>query len=92
MTSGAHGKPYVNWALPGAACSYAIGADGRSSVDELVLKAVLMLLTDALDWLFPGQKRISDEHISSGDENSGTEHGESRWRQEVAIFSDLDLL
>ena len=92
MTSGSHGKPYANWALPGAACSYAIGADGKSSVDELVLKAVLTRLTDALDWLFPGQKKISDEYISSGDESSGTEDGESEWRQEVAMFFDLDLL
>ena len=87
MTSGSHGKPYANWALPGAACSYAIGADGRSSVDEAVLKAVLTRLTDALDWLFPGQKRIFDEHVSSGDEGSGSEQDESEWRQEVVGFA-----
>jgi hypothetical protein len=27
MTSGFHGKPYANWALPGGTCSYAIEAD-----------------------------------------------------------------
>jgi OTT_1508-like deaminase len=87
MTSGSHGKPYANWALPGAACSYAIGADGRSSVDEAVLKAIWTRLTDALAWLFPGQKRISDEHVSSGDESSGGEQGESEWRRKVAILA-----
>ena len=87
MTSGSHGKPYANWALPGAACSYAIGADGRSSVDEAVLKASWIRLTDALAWLFPGQKRISDEHVSSGDESSGGEQGESEWRRKVATLA-----
>jgi hypothetical protein len=83
MTSGSHGKPYANWALPGAACSYAIGADGRSLVDEAVLEAVLTRLPDALDRLFPGQKRISDEHVSSGDESSGDEQGASEWRRRM---------
>ena len=57
MTSKSHGKPYANWVLPGAACSYAIGADGKSSVDEAVLKAIWIRLTDVLAWLFPDQKR-----------------------------------
>ncbi|KAM6491131.1 hypothetical protein JOM56_013370 [Amanita muscaria] len=80
MTSGSHGKPYANWALPGAACSYAIQADGRSSVDKAVLKPVSTRLTDALDWLFPGQKRISDEYVLNGDESSDSEQGELEWR------------
>ena len=63
MTSGSHGKPYANWTLPSAVCLYAIGTDGRSSVDEAVLKAVWTRLTDTLAWLFPGQKRIFDEHF-----------------------------
>ena len=75
IISGSHGKPYANWALSGAAYSYGIGADGKSSVDEVVWKAVLTRLTDALDWLFPGQRRISDEHVSSGDESSSSEQG-----------------
>ena len=87
MTSGSHGKPYANWALPGAACSYAIGANGRSSVNEAVLKAVLTRFTDVLDWLFPGQKRISDEHVSSGDESYGGEQVASEWRRKVAILA-----
>ena len=64
MTSGSHGKPYASWALPGAACPYAIEADGKSSIDNLkaVLEAVGLQLVDTIDWLFPGQKRISDEH------------------------------
>jgi hypothetical protein len=85
MISGSHGKPYANWALPGTACSYAIAADGRSSVDKAVLKAVSARLTDALDCLFPGQKRISDEHVSSGDENSDGEQTASEWRLRVAV-------
>jgi hypothetical protein len=87
MTSGSHGKPYANWALPGAACSYAIQADGRSSVDDAVLEAVSIRLTDALDWLFPGQRRISDEHVSSGDESSDSDQGAPEWRQKVASMA-----
>ncbi|KAF5374108.1 hypothetical protein D9615_008811 [Tricholomella constricta] len=83
MTSGSHGKPYANWALPGAACSYAIGADGRSSVDDAVLELVSTRLTDALDWLFPGQKRISDEHALNGDESSDDGEEPSEWRQRL---------
>ncbi|KAF5379428.1 hypothetical protein D9615_006626 [Tricholomella constricta] len=75
MTSGSHGKPYANWALPGAACSYATGADGRSSVDEAVLKAVSTRLTGALDWLLPGQKSISDELVSSADDGEQERSG-----------------
>ena len=85
MTSGSHGKPYANWTLPSAACLYAIGTDGRSSVD--VLKAVWTRLTDTLAWLFPGQKRISDERFSSGDESSGDEQGESEWRRKMATLA-----
>jgi hypothetical protein len=73
MTSGSHGKPYANWAFPGSACLYAIGADGKSSVDKGVLDAVSVLLEDMLAWLFPGRKRISDEHFSSSDETSDSE-------------------
>ncbi|KAM6491130.1 hypothetical protein JOM56_013369 [Amanita muscaria] len=73
MTSGSHGKPYANWALPGAACSYAIRADGRSSVDKAVLDPVSMRLTDTLDWLSSGQKRISDEYVSSGDDSESSD-------------------
>ena len=87
MTSGSHGRPYANWALPGAACSYAIGADGRSSVDEAVFKAIWTRLTDALALLFPGQKRISDDHFSSGDESSGGVQGESEWRRRLAALT-----
>lgn len=79
MTSGSHGKPYANWALLGAASLYAIGADGRSSVDDAVLKGVSTRLRDTLDWLFPGKKRISDEHVLSGDDSSVGEQGLSEW-------------
>ena len=65
---------HMNWALPGAACSY----DGTSSVDKTVLNAVSTQLTGALDHLFPGQKRISTDN-----ERFDSEHGESEWRQRV---------
>jgi hypothetical protein len=87
MKSGSHSKPYANWALPGTACSYSIAADGRSSVDKAVLNAVSARLTDALDWLFPGQKRISDEHVSSGDESSDGEQAASECRLKVAAVA-----
>ena len=87
MTSGSHGKPYANWALPGAACSYAIGRDGRSSVDDAVLEAVLTRLVDVLDWLFPGQRRISDEYVLSGDESSGDEEGELKLEDMVYTWA-----
>lgn len=71
MISKSYGKPYANWLHLCAACSYAIGADRRNSVDEAVLKPILTRFTDAVDCLFLGQK-ISDEHVSSGDESSGS--------------------
>jgi hypothetical protein len=70
-TSGSHGKPYANWALPGAACSYAVEDDGKSAVDKAVLDGVSIRFKDTLDWLFPGQKRISDDHVSSGESSDG---------------------
>ena len=78
MTSGSHGKPYANWALLGAACSYAIGADERSSIDKAVLiGAVGIRLEDTLDWLFPGQRRILDEYqISRWQEDEPTKRDE----------------
>jgi len=86
MTSRSHGKPYANWALPGAACSYAIQADGSSSVDKPVSRGVSTWLTDTLDWLSPGQERVSD---SSGNESSDGEQGVPEWQQEV--FDEVGL-
>jgi hypothetical protein len=83
-------KPYANWALPGAACPYAIEADGRSSIDNTVLEAVGMQLVGTLDWLFPGQK-ISDERVPSGDdsESSDDEQKMSGWCLKVAAAAGL---
>jgi hypothetical protein len=72
MTSGSHGKPYANWALPCAA--YAVGRNGKSLVDEDVIKGVDLRLKDTLEWLELG-RRISDEHRSSTDEESAEEEG-----------------
>jgi len=84
LTSGSHGKPYANWALPSAACGYAVGEDGKSSVDVRVLKGVSLRLKDALAWLgrlqLPGDEMISDEYVSSDE----TPSGESEVWQEIA--------
>ena len=67
ITSGSNGKPYANWALPGAAYSYAIQAYGRNSVDIFMLKNVSTRFTSALD---PGQKRIYTNEGGGSDEES----------------------
>jgi hypothetical protein len=54
MTSGSHGKPYANWALPGSACTHEVDENGRTAVDVAVLRGVSTRLTDVLDWLLPG--------------------------------------
>jgi hypothetical protein len=78
LTSKSHDKPYVNWALPGAAYSY----DGMRSVDKFVLKGVSMRLTDTLDWLFL-QKRPSDEFYSAGSDNTCDGEQELDWRKRM---------
>jgi hypothetical protein len=60
MTSGSHGKPYANWALPCTA--HAVGREGRSLVDEDVIKGVDFRLMD-------------DQHRSSNAEVSCEEEG-----------------
>ncbi|THH03284.1 hypothetical protein EW146_g10473 [Bondarzewia mesenterica] len=77
-TSGSHGKPYATWALPGDAARY-----GTSDVDAAVLHGVSVRLTDTLAWLFPGQKKISDEHVSSGDDSSDSDDSGKDWREHV---------
>ena len=67
LTSGSHGKPYATWVLPGAACVHAIRPDGKSAVDATVLDSVVTRLTDTPTRPFPAQRRISNEHVSSGD-------------------------
>jgi hypothetical protein len=60
-------------------------ANGRSSIDKGVLEIVGMRLVDTLEWLFPGQRRISDE---GGDEDDEQEMPE--WRLKVsAVFAGL---
>jgi hypothetical protein len=76
MTSGSHGKAYANWALPGAA--YAMGQNGKSQVDEAVLRNVEIRLVDTLDWLVSG-RRVSDEHRSSEEGSSEEEEFQDRW-------------
>lgn len=85
LTSESHGKSYANWALPRVACSYAVGEDGRSSIDIAVLEAVSARLADALAWLLPGQRRIPDQYVSS-DESSSNKQGASEFEARVDMI------
>ncbi|KAG6815232.1 hypothetical protein H0H93_010502 [Arthromyces matolae] len=86
MTSGCHGKPYENWALPGPAGSMQNGALlGPASrmqeamvvkVNRLVVNAINMRLVDTLDWARIENtkfRRVSDEHASSGSDTDGSQ-------------------
>jgi hypothetical protein len=56
MTGGSEGKPHADWAFPGSAASYAIGAkdsDGLSSVDRVVQGRVSRRVTNIMILLFP---------------------------------------
>jgi hypothetical protein len=65
MTSGSHGKPCANWALPGA--PYALEANGRSRIDEDVCFGVCTRLRETIDEQVLS-RWASDEHRSSDDE------------------------
>ena len=76
MTSGSHGKPYDNWAFPGAA-SEMEGVRAWHCIDQYVITGVYMRLTGTLAWvrkLTP--KRISDENASSGPDSDSSEDAE----------------
>jgi len=88
MTSGSHGKPYANWALPGTAGEQ-IGAALRG-IDGQVAKGINTRLKDMLAWLNVkgGPKRISDERASSGSESDTSEHaGEMRRARLRAVLA-----
>ena len=73
MTSGSHGKPYATWALPGIARPYLKWGNAERpniTVDSRVLGDITLRLRDTLDWLFPGSRRKSDEHVSSESSDS----------------------
>ncbi|KAI6154786.1 hypothetical protein BKA82DRAFT_997657 [Pisolithus tinctorius] len=72
LTSGSHGKPDSAWALPGP-YAHAWMKDGQSEVDEAVIDGVQERLTQTIDLLFPMQRRLSDEHRSSGSELGGSD-------------------
>jgi hypothetical protein len=61
------------------------------SIDKAVIKAVGMRLADTLDWLFPGQKTIMDEHVSSGNESSDDEEKSTAWRQRVTKDAKIHI-
>ena len=72
MTSGSHGKPYATWALPGIARPYLKWGNAERpniTVDSRVLGDITLRLRDTLDWLFPGSRRNSDEHVSSSEDD-----------------------
>jgi hypothetical protein len=67
MTSGSHGKPDANWALPGA--PYELGANRRSRIDEDVCFGVRVRLRNAIDKQVLS-RRASDQYLSSDDEDA----------------------
>jgi len=76
MTSGSHGKPYDNWALPGAAGEMK-GVRAWRRFDEHVIMDVYTRLTDTLAWVRKlTAKRISYEDVSSGSDSDGSEGAE----------------
>jgi len=79
MTSGSHGKPYPNWALPGTACVYARREDGGGSlVDDALLEGVSIRFNDALTKPgSPSQNTLSDDFISGESSDSGASLTES---------------
>ena len=88
MTSGSHGKPYANWALPGTVGEQ-IGTTLRG-VDGQVVKGINTRLKDMLAWLNVkgGPKRISDKRASSGSESDTSEHpGEMRRARLRAVLA-----
>jgi hypothetical protein len=86
MTSGSHGKPYANWALPVTAGEQ-IEATLRG-VDGQVAKGVNTRLKDMLAWLNVkgGPKRISDERASSGSDSDTSEHVEELRRARFRVM------
>ena len=81
LTSGSHGKPYATWALPGNAATLGAG------VDEFVVNGVQTRLADTLSWMYPGSRRVSDEHVSSEEESLSPESSgdEKAERVDIAI-------
>ncbi|KAF8809957.1 hypothetical protein BYT27DRAFT_7093155, partial [Phlegmacium glaucopus] len=66
MTSGSHGKPYDNWALPGAASEMEGVRAWR--LDEYVITSVYKL-PDTLAWL----RMLTSKRISSGSDSDSSE-------------------
>ncbi|GBE80256.1 hypothetical protein SCP_0214710 [Sparassis crispa] len=90
LTSGSHGKPYATWALPGPSYAHARIRSGKNVVDAAVLDGVSVRLTDTLAWLFPGQKRVSDEHVSTG-ESSDSEGSVEAVIDEIYSYKEFRL-
>ena len=65
MTSGSHGKPYANWALPGAAGEQIEAA--LRGVDRQVAKGVNTRLKDMLAWL---NVKGGPKNLNNGSDNS----------------------
>jgi len=58
----------------------AIGHDGKSQVDEVVLRGVQTRFQDTIEWLCPGQRRISDQHVSSDESGCGSDEADEKWK------------
>ncbi|KAG6811159.1 hypothetical protein H0H92_008745 [Tricholoma furcatifolium] len=79
-TSRSYGKPCANWALPGAACSWATDANGDSNVD-------LRVLTGVRQWLYCSLQRLSPRAIWS---RSIRRDDEGFWDLGSDVYSDSE--
>ncbi|KAI5999780.1 hypothetical protein F5J12DRAFT_784558 [Pisolithus orientalis] len=55
---------------------------GRSDVDIAVMNGIQQRLTRTIAQLFPNQRRLSDEHRSSGSESEGSDSGEEMTKEQ----------
>ncbi|KAI6165296.1 hypothetical protein EDD17DRAFT_1894726 [Pisolithus thermaeus] len=69
LISSSYGKPCATWALPGCSYPHARVKDGRSIVDEIVLDHIGSYLVRTRAWLFPKERKASDEHVEDDDEH-----------------------
>ncbi|KAI6126797.1 hypothetical protein F5141DRAFT_1083410 [Pisolithus sp. B1] len=69
LISSSYGKPCATWALPGCSYPHARVKDGRSVVDEIILDYIGSYLVRTRAWLFPKERKASDEHVEDDDEH-----------------------
>jgi hypothetical protein len=84
-TSGSYSKPDPSWALPGHACPY----QGGDRVDKEVVKQVHRRLLARVNLLPGGQRRVSDEYVSRGGENSEAEEQEREVVRQLGVINAI---